>query len=92
MKIRQGMRGKKDTFDNYVDYSIDPSDYEKGGTDFQDPEGSELFKRSRIGFHGMRGKRDAAQPYGSNIARTTISGYQGKSQCVGNGLMVKEAT
>ena len=65
MKIRQGMRGKKDTFDNYVDYSIDPSD-------FQDPEGSELFKRSGIGFHGMRGKRGAAQPYGS-----TISGYQG---------------
>lgn len=77
------MRGKKDMFDNYVDYSINPSDYDKRGTDFQDTEGNESFKRARMGFHGMRGKRDVTRIYGpsSNIARTTMS-YQGKSRNV----------
>ncbi|XP_076173461.1 tachykinin [Ptiloglossa arizonensis] len=75
-----GMRGKKDMFDNYVDYSINPSDYDKRGTDFQDTEGNESFKRARMGFHGMRGKRDVTRIYGpsSNIARTTMS-YQDRN-------------
>ena len=76
-----GLRGKKDPFDNYFDYSITPSDYEKRAVDLQDSEGSESFKRARIGFHGMRGKRDAAQIYGSNSsnARTTMGYRQGIS-------------
>ncbi|XP_043250224.1 tachykinins [Colletes gigas] len=83
-----GMRGKKDIFDNYVDYSINPSDYEKRGTDFQDTEPSESFKRARMGFHGMRGKRDAAQIYGPS-SRTTID-YQGPTNDRGNELAAYE--
>lgn len=78
----QGLRGKKDPFDDYLDYSISPSDYEKRALDLRDSEGSESFKRARIGFHGMRGKRDAAKIYGSNssIARTTMGYRQGSDR------------
>ncbi|XP_076396113.1 tachykinin isoform X1 [Megachile rotundata] len=78
----QGLRGKKDPFDDYLDYSISPSDYEKRAMDLRDSEGSESFKRARIGFHGMRGKRDAAKIYGSNssIARTTMGYRQGSDR------------
>lgn len=78
-KILQGLQHKKDTFDDYLDYAINPFDYEKRSTDFQDVEsGSESFKRARMGFHGMRGKRDATGIYGSNSSTVgTIFGYQG---------------
>ncbi|XP_017794032.1 PREDICTED: tachykinins [Habropoda laboriosa] len=75
-----GVQGNQDTFDNYLDYSINPfgGDYKKSDMDFQDIEGgSELLKGARMGFHGMRDKRDATKIYGPNssIARTTM-GYQ----------------
>ncbi|XP_012344213.1 tachykinins [Apis florea] len=73
-----GLQHKKDTFDDYLDYAVNPFDYEKRSTDFQDIEsGSESFKRARMGFHGMRGKRDATGIYGSNSSTVgTIFGYQ----------------
>ncbi|XP_017752255.1 PREDICTED: tachykinins isoform X2 [Eufriesea mexicana] len=86
-----GLQHEKDTLDDYLDYLIRPSDYEKRAADFQDiASGSESFKRARIGFHGMRGKRDATEIYGSNssITGTTI-GYQGISNR-GNNLGMYE--
>lgn len=78
MDFQIGLQHKKDTFDDYLDYAINPFDYEKRSTDFQDVEsGSESFKRARMGFHGMRGKRDATGIYGSNSSTVgTIFGYQ----------------
>ncbi|XP_043528316.1 tachykinins isoform X2 [Frieseomelitta varia] len=70
---------RKDTIDDYLDYSINPSDYDTRAADFQDIENSgSPFKRARMGFHGMRGKRNAGEIYGfnSSTAGTTI-GYQG---------------
>lgn len=75
----QGLQRRKDTFDDYLDYSMNPSDYEKRVADFQDIEsGSDSFKRARMGFHGMRGKRNVGEIYGSNSSPTqTTIGYQG---------------
>ncbi|CAK9812136.1 hypothetical protein ANTPLA_LOCUS7304 [Anthophora plagiata] len=93
----RGVQGNQDTFDNYLDYSMNPSgggDYEKRGMNFQDGEASsekESLKRARMGFHGMRGKRDATKIYGvnSSVARTT-TGYQGLTSNGRNNLATYE--
>ncbi|XP_076644323.1 tachykinin isoform X2 [Halictus rubicundus] len=51
-----GMRGKKDDpFGNFLDYSVNPSEYAKRSTDFDERDAGESLKRARMGFHGMRG-------------------------------------
>ena len=75
----QDFERRKDTFDDYLDYSINPSDYDTRAADFQDIENSGgPFKRARMGFHGMRGKRNAGEIYGFNSSTVgTTIGYQG---------------
>ncbi|CAL7939317.1 unnamed protein product [Xylocopa violacea] len=72
-----GAQDTNDTLDNYLDYSNNPVSYEKRSMDFQDT-GGDSFKRARMGFHGMRGKRDATDmyEYDSGSARTPMD-YQG---------------
>ncbi|XP_076765301.1 tachykinin isoform X2 [Xylocopa sonorina] len=67
-----------DTLDNYLDYSNSPVSYEKRSMDFQDT-GGDSFKRARMGFHGMRGKREATEiyEYNSSSAKTPMDDYQG---------------
>ena len=75
----QDFERRKDTYDDYLDYPINPSDYDTRAANLQDIESSGgSFKRARMGFHGMRGKRNAKEIYGfnSSTAGTTI-GYQG---------------
>lgn len=61
----QGMRDKKDTFENYVDY-IDPD------MDFD--------KRAPRGFQGMRGKRNVGQRFetGMDFGTQSLNEYKGR--------------
>ena len=82
----EGLQHRKDTLDDYLDYSMNPSDYEKRAADFQDiKSGRDSFKRARMGFHGMRGKRNVGEIYESNSSPTqTTIGYQGLSNRANN--------
>ncbi|XP_032685821.1 tachykinins-like isoform X3 [Odontomachus brunneus] len=62
----QDTRGKKDTFQNYVDYYIDTMDFDKRALmGFQGMRGKkDSDKRTSMGFQGMRGKRNMGRRFG----------------------------
>jgi len=75
------MRGKKDGFENYIDYYIDDPDMDfdkKASMSFQGTRGKkDTDKRAPMGFQGMRGKRSVAQRFEpSNFG--PLNEYQGK--------------
>jgi len=79
--IFQGTRGKKDGYDNYIDYYMDPMDFDKRAPmGFQGMRGKkDSDKRAPMGFQGMRGKRNMVQRFGSDAdfgPRSSIE-YQG---------------
>lgn len=58
------MRGKKNSFENYIDYYMDPD------MDFD--------KRAPMGFQGMRGKRNTGRfDTGINFDIRSSNEYQG---------------
>jgi len=58
------MRGKKNGFENYVNYYIDPE------MDFD--------KRAPMGFQGMRGKRSVGRRFETDMDFGSLNEYQGK--------------
>lgn len=77
------MRGKKDAFENYVDYYIDPDmDFDKRAPmGFQEMRGKkDTDKRAPMGFQGMRGKRNVGQRFETGMdfgSPRSLNGYQG---------------
>lgn len=80
------MRGKKDVFENYVDY-IDPDmDFDKRAPmGFQGMRGKkDTDKRAPMGFQGMRGKRNVGHRFetGMDFGTRSLNEYQGTvTQC-----------
>lgn len=77
----QGTRGKKDGYENYVDYYMDPLDFDKRAPmGFQGMRGKkDSDKRAPMGFQGMRGKRNMPQRFGTDTDFETrpSTEYQG---------------
>lgn len=76
------MRGKKNAFENYVDYYMDPDmDFDKRAPmGFQGMRGKkDSDKRAPMGFQGMRGKRNTGQRFdtGMDFETRTSNEYQG---------------
>lgn len=76
------MRGKKNSFENYIDYYIDPDmDFDKRAPmGFQGMRGKkDSDKRAPMGFQGMRGKRNTGQRFntGINFDIRSPNEYQG---------------
>jgi len=75
------MRGKKDGFENYIDYYIDPeTDFDKRALmGFQGMRGKkDSDKRAPMGFQGMRGKRSVGRRFGTSMDFGSLNEYQGK--------------
>lgn len=75
------MRGKKDGFENYIDYYIDPSmDFDKRAPmGFQGMRGKkDTDKRAPMGFQGMRGKRSVGQRFEPGMNFGSLNEYQGR--------------
>lgn len=76
------MRGKKDTFENYVDYVDSDMDFDKRAPmGFQGMRGKkDTDKRAPMGFQGMRGKRNVGQRFetGMDFGTRALSEYQGR--------------
>lgn len=76
------MRGKKNAFENYVDYYMDPDmDFDKRAPmGFQGMRGKkDSDKRAPMGFQGMRGKRNTGQRFNTGMDFDTrlSNEYQG---------------
>lgn len=63
------MRGKKNTFENYMDYYMEPSSLDKRALmGFQGMRGKKDYdKRAPMGFQGMRGKRNSGQRFATGV-------------------------
>ncbi|XP_035719118.1 tachykinins-like isoform X1 [Vespa mandarinia] len=74
----QEIQEREGVNDNYVDYFLDPIDYEKRAPmGFQGMRGKkDSDKRAPMGFQGMRGKRNVIQLYGIN-GKTAQTEFQG---------------
>lgn len=75
----QGTRGKKNDYESYLDYYMDPMDLDKRvSVGFQGMRGKkDSDKRAPMGFQGMRGKRNMAQRFGTDFETRSPIDYQG---------------
>lgn len=95
MIVFQGMRGKKDAFENYVDYYIEPDmDFKRAPMGFQGMRGKkDTDKRAPMGFQGMRGKRNVGQRFETGMDFGIRSNeYQGRVNAayIGSIIIKKE--
>ncbi|XP_032685820.1 tachykinins-like isoform X2 [Odontomachus brunneus] len=82
----QDTRGKKDTFQNYVDYYIDTMDFDKRALmGFQGMRGKkDSDKRTSMGFQGMRGKRNMGRRFGIGTVFKIRSSSDNQGECHNN--------
>jgi len=75
------MRGKKNGYENYIDYYVDPLDFDKRAPmGFQGMRGKkDSDKRAPMGFQGMRGKRNTGEQFETeaNFGIRSSNDYQG---------------
>lgn len=75
------MRGKKDVFENYMDYYMEPTALDRRAPmGFQGMRGKKNYdKRAPLGFQGMRGKRNTGRGFaiGMNFEPRSSSEFQG---------------
>lgn len=92
MIVFQGMRGKKDAFENYVDYYIEPDmDFDKRAPmGFQGMRGKkDTDKRAPMGFQGMRGKRNGQRfETGMDFGIRSLNEYQGRVNAAYIGFII----